>query len=118
MKKIIAILVMTVSLVGCNRASSDEPAETKADIVGKAVLNTALQVSDLDASVLSGIADKLEGSCSRNKFGLTEEACIQKIRDQKNTCTQQTAEKYPGQLSNVDRMQEVMSSFVNCIFKE
>lgn len=131
MKKIIAIAFVLGSLVGCHKPvteshsittvapeSHSSSTESNSDAAAKAAINTALQVSELDASVLSKVADRLEGSCSRNKFGLSEDACIQAVRQRKDICTNEIAQKYPGQISNVDRMQEVASGFVNCVFEK
>jgi len=112
---IYAVLIVTV---GCSKQASSEQKDANSDAVGKGIANTALQVSELDVSALSGINEKLKGACARNKYGLTEEDCIQKIDERKETCMQQTAQKYPGQLANVDRMQEVISSHVECLLNE
>lgn len=113
---IAALAVALFGLAGCGRQKTDA-ASTKSDTAGRAVANAVLQVSEIDASALSDISGKLEGACARNRFGLTEDACIQTIRTRKDACIQQTAQKYPGQLSNVDRMQDVASSYVNCLFQ-
>ena len=119
MKKIlVAILVILISTAGCSKKTSDEHTNTNSDAIGKAVANTALQVSEIDLSAISGVSEKIKGACARNKYGLSEEACIQTIEDRKAICVQQTAQKYPGQLSNVDRMQEVVSSHVECLFQK
>ena len=120
-KTIIAILIAAAGLIGCHKSVTDTNTantENKTDTVSKAVINSALQVSEMDASILSGISERLENSCDRNKFGLSEEACIQAIRTRKDICTQETAQKYPGQISNVEKMQEVASNYVNCLFQQ
>lgn len=72
----------------------------------------------MDVSALSDMTEKIKGACAKNKYGLSEEACVQAIDDRKDVCLQQTAQKYPGQLSDVDRMQEVISSHLDCIFQK
>ena len=119
MKKIlIVILVTLISTVGCSKKTSDAHASSDSDAAGKVVANTALQVSEIDVSALSGISEKIKGACARNKYGLSEGACIQTIEDRKEICLQQTAQKYPSQLANVDRMQEVVASHVECLFQK
>lgn len=86
--------------------------------LGEAAANTVLSAAKLDVSALSGISDKLEGACSRNKYGLTEEECVEAIQTRKDACMQQTAHQFPGQLSDVSRMQEVVGSYVSCIFEK
>lgn len=118
---LIAIIVIVVSVVGCDKQSSDEnktTSDTTSDTIGKAVVNTALQVSELDVNALSGITEKLKGSCAKNKYGLSEDQCIQAIEERKAICMQETAQKFPGQLSNVDRMQAVVSSHLDCLFQK
>ncbi len=122
MKKILlAIALVVIGVVSYHKFFNDQHEQgtnAKSDGVGEAVINSALRVSELDVSALSGITEKLKGACSRNKYGLSENACIQAIEDRKFECSQQTAQQYPGQLSDVNRMQEVASSFVKCIFEK
>jgi hypothetical protein len=89
------------------------PGET----VGKAVLNTALQVSEMDAAALAGISEKLETACAKNKYGLSENECVLAIRNRKDICTQQTAQNFPGQFSNTDKMQAAVVYYVDCLFQ-
>ena len=110
-KRWIALAIAVASVSGCGK--------TAGDAIGKAVLDTALQIAPMDATVLSEITERLEQACEsgKNKFGLSAEQCSQKLNERKDLCVQQTAQKYPGQMSNADRMQEVMSSHVDCLFK-
>lgn len=125
-KTAVVIAVMVVAgVVGFGMRSNDggEPeskVRTQGATAGEAVMNTALSVSGLEVSALSGITEKLEGSCAGNKLGLSEAACIHAIRERKDICAQQTAKKYPGQLSgvsDVNRLQEVVSRYVDCLFQ-
>jgi len=119
MKKIlVAILTILISTTGCSKKTNSEDADANSDEIGKSVTNAALQVSGIDVSTLSGVTEKIKGACSRNKYGLSEEVCIQTVDDRKDFCMQQTAQKYPGKLSNVDRMQEVISSHIECLFQK
>ena len=119
MNKILSVILVTlISTAGCSKKTSEAQAIGDSDAAGKAIANTAFQVSGIDVSALSGVTEKIKGVCARNKYGLSEEACIQKIDDRKEICLQQTAQKYPGQLANVDRMQEVVASHVECLFQK
>jgi hypothetical protein len=115
---LIAILIAVFSCAACSKKTSDEHASTDSDNTGKAIVDTALQLSAIDVSALSRITERIEGACARNKYGLSEEACIQTIEDRKDTCIQQTAHEFPGQLANTDRMQEVVASYVECLFQK
>ena len=115
---LITVLMTLIGIAGCSKKSSEELANTDSDAAGKAVANGALKVSEIDISALAGITEKIKGACDRNKYGLSEEACIQAIDDRKDICMQQTAQKYPGQIANVDRMQEVVGSHVACLFQK
>jgi hypothetical protein len=117
-KILVAIVITLISTAGCRKKADDQHAKIDSDAAGKAVANTALQVSELDVSALSGVTEKIKSVCARNKYGLSEEACIQTIEDRKGICMQQTAQKYPGQLANVERMQEVVASHVGCLFQK
>ena len=123
MRKILAVVVIAlIAGVGYIRLSGHGGkdgvgANTPGNSVGDAVVNTALSVSELNVSALSGITDKLEEACARNRYGLSEEECVEAIETRKDACMQQTARRFPGQLSNVSRMQEVVGSYVDCIFE-
>lgn len=124
---LIFVAILAITFFGLQKLTSPHPRNTpttqstatdnvQQDDAGVAVANAALSASGIDVSALSDITDKLEGACNRNKFGLSEEACVQAIESHKDECTQKTAQKYPGQLSDVNRMQVVVNSYVNCIF--
>ncbi|WP_426319592.1 hypothetical protein [Pseudoduganella sp. R-43] len=84
---------------------------------GEAVANTVLQVSGADVSMLKDMGSKLERSCARNKYGLSEAECIDRIRKRGDLCANQTAARFPGQIGNTDRMQVVVQDYVGCIFE-
>lgn len=92
-------------------------AEQKPDS-GAAVANAVLQVSGADASMLKDMGSKLERACARNKYGLSESECIDRVRQRSDLCANRTAARFPGQIGNVDRMQEVVQSYVGCIFEQ
>lgn len=122
MKKIlITLAVIVIGITACDQQSTDEPKNNNATNINsaeKAVINTVIQASELDVSALSGTTEKLKAACAKNKYGLSEDDCIQTIEKRKDLCIQQTAQKFPGQLSNVDRMQEVVSNHLDCLFQK
>lgn len=124
MKKTIAVVIIAlVTSVGCSRSSGHVGNnETGANAPGNSPVetaaNTVLSAAEMDVSALSGVTDKLEGACARNKYGLSEEECVATIRTRKDACMQQTAHQFPGQLSDLSRMQEVVGSYVGCIFEK
>lgn len=85
--------------------------------VGIAFANKALQVSGADASLLKTLTGRLEKACARNKYGLTETACIERLHAREDVCVSLTAQQYPGQIGNTDRMQEITKAYVACIFE-
>jgi hypothetical protein len=96
--------------------SQNEP-EAEQDDSGKAIYETAASISGIDASALDALPERLEKSCARNKFGLTEEQCIAALRTRHAACAQQTAQKFPGQLSTADGMQATVNHYVGCVFQ-
>ena len=98
-------------------AEQRESAAGQVGGAGAAVLDTALQVSGMDASVLHDMAGRLEQSCARNKYGLSESACIARLREREDGCARTTALHFPGQIGDSGRMQEVMQAYVGCIFE-
>lgn len=84
---------------------------------GVAIANTALQVSGADASMLTDLTGRLEKGCARNKYGLSEDACVARLRDRGDLCAAKTAQNYPGQNGDVERMQIVTKAYVGCIFE-
>jgi hypothetical protein len=84
---------------------------------GSAAADAVLQVSGADASMLRDIGGKIEKSCARNKYGLSEAECIDRIRKRGDLCANRTAARFPGQIGNTDRMQAVVQDYVGCIFE-
>lgn len=91
-------------------------AEQKPDS-GSAVADAVLQVSGADAGMLRDVGGKMEKSCARNKYGLSETECIDRIRQRGDLCANQTAARFPGQIGNTDRMQVIVQAYVGCIFE-
>ena len=101
-------------------AASEEVAvaeEERERGAGVAIANAALQVSGADASMLRDLSGRLEKACARNKYGLTEDACIARLREREDLCVTKTAQGYPGQIGDIDRMQAVTKAYVGCIFE-
>ena len=90
-----------------------EPAKDSGD----AFANTVLKVSGADVSMLKDMGSKLEKSCARNKYGLSESECIDRMRQRSDLCANRTAARFPGQIGDTDRMQIVVQNYVNCIFE-
>jgi hypothetical protein len=120
-KALLSIAFVMAALSGCSKhqssASVDDDTVIKSSAADKVAVDAVLQVAELDTSVFSEISDKLEGACYRNRFGLTEDACIQTIRMRKHACTYETIQKYPGKLASADSRQEVATNYVDCLFQ-
>lgn len=83
-----------------------------------AAANSVLKASGADVSMLKNLGGKLEKSCARNKYGLSEAECIDRVNKRGDLCANQTAARYPGQIGNTDRMQLVVQAYVGCIFEQ
>ncbi len=83
---------------------------------GLALANAAISASGMDATVLHSLSGRLEQSCARNKYGLSESACIARVREREDGCAAQTARRFPGQIGDTDRMGAVVQAYVACIF--
>jgi hypothetical protein len=90
-----------------------EPAQSSGD----AFANAVLKVSGADVSMLKDMGSKLEKSCARNKYGLSESECIDRVRQRSDLCANRTAARFPGQIGDTDRMQVVVQDYVSCIFE-
>ena len=110
MKKLLIALAVLAAVSGCSKKAGDT--------VGKAVIDTALQVAPMDAAMLTEITNNLERACDsgKNKFGLSAEECTNRLNARKDICVQQTAQQFPG-TSNLEKMQEMMTAHVDCLFK-
>lgn len=86
--------------------------------VGIAVANTALRVSGADASMLHSLAGRLERVCARNKYGLSEQACLARLHAREDGCADSTAQRFPGPMADAARMQVVAKAYVACIFED
>jgi hypothetical protein len=91
-----------------------EPEESTAGVV---VADAVLRVSAAESSMLHSLSGRLERGCARNKYGLSEQACVARLRERDNACATQTAQQFPGQIGNTDRMQLIARAYVACIFE-
>jgi hypothetical protein len=92
-------------------------AEQQQSGAGVAAANTILRVSEADASLLHSLAGRLEKACARNKYGLSEQACIARLREREDVCATKTAQRFPGQIGDTARMQAISQAYVGCIFE-
>lgn len=93
-------------------------AERRADMErGVATLDAALQESRVDAGLLAQLSGRLEHSCARNRYGLSEHACKALLREREDACAAATARRFPGQIGNTERLQELTVAYVGCIFE-
>lgn len=102
---------------GTQVAEVAEVAKAPESGAGLAFANTALQLSGADAGMLRSLTGRLEKACSRNKYGLNESACIERLHAREDVCASITAQQFPGQIGNTDRMQEITKAYVKCIFE-
>ncbi len=102
--------VLLALALACGVAAAS-PADT-------AVANGALKASGADVSMLKNLGGKLEKSCARNKYGLSEAECMDRINKRGDLCANQTATRFPGQIGNTDRMQVIVQAYVGCIFEQ
>lgn len=84
---------------------------------GVAFANAALQVSGVDAELLHSLSGRLERNCARNKYGLSESACIARFRAREDGCASRTAQRFPGQIKDTGRMQLLVNAYLGCIFE-
>jgi hypothetical protein len=94
-----------------------EPSAGGGDSAGVALANAALQASGADTGMLKTLSGRLEKACARNKYNLSESACIARLREREDLCATATAQRYPGQIGDTDRMQIVTKAYVGCIFE-
>lgn len=84
---------------------------------GLALANAAISASGVDATLLHSLSGRLEKSCARNKYGLSESACIARVREREDGCAAHTSRRFPGQIGTTDRMGVLVQAYVACIFE-
>jgi hypothetical protein len=122
--KIILLVVLGwgVSVLIARRQHGAAVAETAAVAqqesgAGVAAADAILRVSGADATLLHSLSGRLERACVRNKYGLTEQACIARLREREDGCATKTAQRFPGQIGDTGRMQLITKAYVGCIFE-
>jgi hypothetical protein len=85
---------------------------------GVAAADKILEVSAVDATLLHRLSGRLERACARNKYGLSEQACITRLREREDACATKTAQRFPGQIGDTGRMQLITQAYVGCIFED
>lgn len=118
-----------VSSVLKNRHTADEEADAEVVEVeqpvsnsgsgsGGVIANAAFQLADMDSgALLANLAPRVEKSCARNKYGLSEEACIDRLRTRGDQCANQTAVRYPGKVGDTGKMQQIVEAYAACVFE-
>ena len=84
---------------------------------GVAAADTIIALSETDATLLHTLAGRLEQSCARTKYGLTESACVARLREREHPCANTTAQRFPGQIGDTSRMEVIVKAYVACIFE-
>lgn len=84
---------------------------------GVAAADAVIALSEMDATVLHTLAGRLEQACARNKYGLSESACIARLHEREHPCANLTAQRFPGQIGDTSRMEVVTKAYVACIFE-
>jgi len=106
---------MACLAAGCRHKTG--PAAPRASDAGVATANAVLRASEADVGMLKNLSGRLEKACSRNKYGLTEQECLVRLRDREDGCADSTAARFPGRLEDTGRMQVVVQAYVGCIFE-
>jgi hypothetical protein len=94
------------------------PAEQQDTSAGARVTNVVLQAAGADVDMLKDLSGRLEGACARNKYGLSEEACLARLHAREDLCATGTAQRFPGAIADTGRMQAVIKAYVGCIFED
>jgi hypothetical protein len=125
--KVAAVVVLGwgLSVALRNRQPADDEAEVDVAEVqqqpsssGSFIADAAFKVADMDAArLLQDLGPRVEKSCARNKYGLSEEACIDRIRSRGDMCASQAAARFPGKVADTGRMQQVVGAYAGCVFE-
>ncbi len=123
MKALTAIVVVTVAGVGYLKLSGNgnnadgRPRSASDSIVIKAS-DAMISSANVDVSMFNDILADVDTICANNKFGLSQQECAKVIEARKDACVQQTAIKYPGQLTDTIKIMEASQSMIGCIFQK
>ena len=92
--------------------------EQQAPSSGGVIANAAFQMADMDSgTLLKNIGARVEKSCARNKYGLSEDACIDRLRTRGDQCASQTAARFPGKVTDTGKMQQLVEAYAGCVFE-
>jgi len=124
---VVVALGWGLSVVFKNRHPAGEEAEVEVVEVeqqapstgaGGVIANAAFQMADMDSDrLLKNIGARVEKSCARNKYGLSEEACIDRLRARGDQGASQTAARFPGKVTDTGRMQQLVEAYAGCVFE-
>lgn len=125
--KIVLLVVLGWGLnYAIQRRQNAEPEEAVAvaeqprsgDGAGVAFADAVLKMSEVDATVLRTLPDRLEESCGRNKYRLSAQECRTRIHERDERCQAQVAQRYPGQIGNTERMAAIVNGYMHCVFEQ
>lgn len=97
------------TVVAANQESAAAPEEPNA-------VDLALKVAPADVSMMREVGQRLEASCARNKWGMSEQECIAMIRANGEACAASVAQRYPGKMHDSGQLVVVTQAYVRCIF--
>ena len=78
-------------------------------------MDKMMTISKVDTTNLNQIATQLETNCINNKQGLTEQACIQNIRNKNQLCMQDIIKQFSNNPNNTDNLQNAANHFADCL---
>jgi len=122
---VVVALGWGLSVIVKNRHPADEEDEVEVAEVeqqpsssGSVIANAAFQLADMDSgTLLQKIGPRVEKSCARNKYGLSEDACIDRLRTRGDMCASQTAARFPGKVTDTGKMQQLVEAYAGCVFE-
>lgn len=89
----------------------------KSAIIEK-VGNTIISAADTEVvSMLGDMSEGLERGCERNRFGLSNEKCIEIVNARKDACAQTTGQAFPGAVVSADQIGQISKHFFACVFQ-
>lgn len=78
-------------------------------------MDKIMAISKVDATNLNQITTQLEINCVNNKQGLTEQACIENIRNKNQLCMQDIMKQFSNNPNNTDNLQNAANHFADCL---
>jgi len=85
---------------------------------GSMIANAAFQVADMDSgTLLKSMGPGVEKGCARNKYGMSEDACLDRLRTRGDMCANQAAARFPGKVTDTGRMQQLVGAYAGCVFE-